>query len=211
MLISPSVLSCDLSRFAEEIQTISAADMIHIDVMDGVFVPNMSFGMPVISSLRNKTKMIFDVHLMISSPLNYIEEFVKAGSDILTVHYESNNPVESLYAIKKFGLKAGLAIKPQTSVKEIIPYLNLCDLILVMTVEPGFGGQSLIPECADKISLLSELKKEYDYSYIIQADGGIKQSNLNILSEKGLESAVLGSAVFNLEPSFRNNFISDLK
>lgn len=210
MLISPSILSCDLSRFAEEVKTISSADMIHIDVMDGVFVPNMSFGMPVISSLRNKTNMIFDVHLMITSPLNYIEQFVKSGSDYLTVHYESNDSVSALKKIKSLGVKAGLAIKPKTEINEIIPYLPFCDLVLVMTVEPGFGGQSLIEECTDKITELNKLKNEYGYNYLIEADGGIKQSNLEMLSKKGLESAVLGSAIFNLNANERNELIEEL-
>ena len=204
MLVSPSILSADFSKLAADLKTVDKSDMLHIDVMDGVFVPNISFGMPIISSIRDKFDITFDVHLMITDPLPDIEDFKKAGADIITVHYEAKNAEESLKKIKKLGLKAGLSLKPATKVSEIESLLPLCDLVLVMTVEPGFGGQKLIPECVGKATELKKIREEKGYSYIIEADGGINLQNYPSLGEAGVDCSVMGSAVFGIEAGERN-------
>lgn len=204
MLISPSVLGCDLSRLAEEAATVSSSAMLHLDVMDGVFVPNISFGMPVIKALRKHSSLFFDVHLMIADPLPYVERFAEAGADLITVHYEAENAVASLKKIRELGKKAGLSVKPGTPVEEIYPLLELCDLVLIMTVEPGFGGQAMIPECLEKAKKLQKFKQETGSDFLIEADGGITFDNLSSTGEYGVEVAVMGSAVFKIPASERN-------
>ena len=212
MKISPSLLACDLANIEAEINSVSEADFIHIDVMDGIFVPNISFGLPVISSARKHTDMIFDVHLMIDRPERYIEDFAKAGSDYLTIHAESTeDPVAVLKKIKDLGMKAGISIKPNTPVSEIKDCLPLADLVLVMTVEPGFGGQKLIENCLAKATGLSALKKENGWNYIIEADGGIGSDNLERVSSSGVEASVMGSAVYRIPEKERNAEIIRMK
>lgn len=210
MQVSPSILSADFGALVSDLKTVSASDMLHIDVMDGVFVPNISFGMPVISAIKGKVENLFDVHLMIIDPLPYLEDFKKAGADLITVHYEARNADKSLKRIRELGLKAGLSIKPATKVSQIEHLLPLCDLVLVMTVEPGFGGQKLIPECVGKAAELKKIREEKGYSYIIEADGGINFTNAPSLGEQGVDCVVMGSAVFGLEPGERNSAISTL-
>jgi len=210
MLISPSILSADFAVFAQELATIDKADMFHIDVMDGVFVPNISFGMPIIASVRGRFDNVFDVHLMIKDPLPYVEDFKKAGADLITVHYEAENAEASLRKIRELGLKAGLSVKPATPISEIEYLLPLCDLVLVMTVEPGFGGQKLMPDCLEKGEQLKKLRDEKGYSYIIQADGGINFTNAPILAEKGFDCLVMGSAILGLPAEERNPAIVSL-
>ena len=212
MKISPSLLACDLANIEAEINSVSEADFIHIDVMDGIFVPNISFGLPVISSARKHTDMIFDVHLMIDCPERYIEDFAKAGSDYLTIHAESTeDPVSVLKKIKSLGMKAGISIKPNTPVSEIKDCLPLADLVLVMTVEPGFGGQKLIENCLAKATELSALKKENGWNYIIEADGGIGSDNLERVAASGVEASVMGSAVYRIPEKERNAEIIRMK
>lgn len=197
--ISPSVLACDFTRLGEEVADIErcGADMVHLDVMDGMFVTNISFGLPVIESLRKKSNMTFDVHLMIEEPQRYAERFIKAGADILTFHYEACEDSEALLdLIRSCGAKAAISIKPKTPASEIFKLLPKCDMVLVMTVEPGYGGQALIPECLDKVE---EIRAEVDRLGLevdIQVDGGITPDNAPTAIAKGANVLVAGSSVF---------------
>lgn len=198
--ISPSVLACDLSNLAAEVAEIEAAgaDMVHLDVMDGVFVTNMSFGMPIIESLRKKSKMVFDVHLMIVHPEKYAERFIDAGADILTFHYEAcDKPAELLDLIRSRGVRSAISIKPATSPEAIYPLLEKCDMVLVMTVEPGYGGQALIPETLEKVTTLKQEIKRRGLNIEIEVDGGINAKNAHTAVNAGADILVAGSAVFN--------------
>ena len=197
--VSPSVLACDLSRLLEEVKSIESAgaDMVHLDVMDGVFVTNISFGLPVIASLRKNTDMFFDVHLMIDRPERYVERFVKAGADLVTFHYEaSENPEKTLETIRGLGKKAGISVKPNTPVDVIFPMLDKCDLVLIMTVEPGYGGQAFIPEMLDKIRALRTEIEHRGLDIDIQVDGGINAETGKLVREAGANNLVAGSYVF---------------
>lgn len=200
--LSPSMLSADFGILNEQIKTIegAGAQYLHIDVMDGVFVPNISFGAPVYKSVRKKSGMVFDVHLMIVEPERYIEDFVKAGADIVNFHVEAtDNPKDVIDKIKGYGVKAGITIKPKTDVSAIMPYLSDVDLVLVMTVEPGFGGQKLMPECLNKITELKNIRDEKGYSYEIEVDGGVGVKNIHEVMESGVDVVVAGSAVFGAD------------
>lgn len=197
--ISPSVLSADLSNLAAEVKDIelAGADMVHLDVMDGMFVTNITFGLPVIKSLRSKSNMIFDVHLMIDAPERYAMRFIDSGADILTFHYEAcKDSGELLNQIREQGVMAGISIKPGTSVEEIYPYLELCDMVLVMTVEPGYGGQALIPETLEKVRKIKAEIKNRGLDTLVQVDGGINADNACEAVEVGADILVAGSAVF---------------
>ncbi|MEA4972575.1 MAG: ribulose-phosphate 3-epimerase [Candidatus Metalachnospira sp.] len=197
--LSPSMLSADFGILNEQIKAIEivGTQYLHIDVMDGVFVPNISFGAPVYKSLRKKSSMVFDVHLMIVEPERYIEDFVKAGADIVNFHVEATeNPKAVIGKIKSYGVKAGITIKPKTDVSAVEPYLSDVDLVLVMTVEPGFGGQKLMPECLKKITALKKIREEKGYTYEIEVDGGVGINNIHEVMESGTDVVVAGSAVF---------------
>jgi len=197
--IAPSILSADFSRLGEHIKQLEAcgADMIHIDVMDGMFVPNISFGIPVIKSIRKLTKLPFDVHLMIEEPSRYVEDFVKAGADIITVHYETDRHIDrTINYIKSFGIKAGVALNPATPVALIKDLISNLDMVLIMSVNPGFGGQKYIKYCSDKIKEVRTLSDKYNKDIMIQVDGGVDEINIGEVVSSGANVIVAGSAVF---------------
>lgn len=200
--LSPSMLSVDFGKVAEQLKLIEDAGTpyIHLDVMDGVFVPNISFGIPVIKSVRKHSNMIFDAHLMIVEPEKYIEDFHKAGADIITIHVESTKyPMEVLHQIKATGCKAGITLNPRTPVETLLPYLKEVDVIMVMTVEPGFGGQRFMESQLSKIKQLAKWRKEMGLGYDIEVDGGITIDNVREVLEAGANVIVAGSAVFGKE------------
>lgn len=197
--ISPSVLACDLANLEAEVRDIelAGADMVHLDVMDGMFVTNISFGLPVIKTLRGKSNMIFDVHLMIEAPERYAERFIEVGADILTFHLEaSKEPRQLLLDIRSEGVMAGISIKPATPVEEVYPYLSDCDMVLVMTVEPGYGGQALIPETLEKVRKIKAEIEKRGLNTLIQVDGGINAENASLAKDAGADILVAGSSVF---------------
>ena len=196
--IAPSILSSNFSKLGEEITTLnnSECDYIHIDVMDGHFVPNLTIGPGVIKSIRPYTNKIFDVHLMVNPVMNILPSFIEAGSDIITIHHEiSDNVFDCINLIKKNNLKAGISIKPKTEAKEIIPYLELIDLILVMTVEPGFGGQKFLPNQLKKISDIKGLISNRDIE--LEVDGGINYNTAKQVIDAGANVLVSGSTIFS--------------
>ena len=198
IFISPSILSADFANLERDIKLVEThgADWIHVDVMDGHFVPNITIGAPVVKSLRKVTDLPLDVHLMIENPEKYIDDFINAGSDIITFHYEAvqkNNITNVIQKIKSCGIKVGLSIKPKTLPEEILEYLQDLDLLLVMTVEPGFGGQKFMQDCAEKIPLI---KKHAHENLIIQVDGGINDITANICKKYGATSLVAGNFIY---------------
>lgn len=198
--IAPSILSADFSKLGEDIERIDkgGADFIHIDVMDGTFVPNISLGLPVIKSIRNRTDKTFDVHLMINNPSNYIDDFIEAGADIITVHYEADKHIDrTINYIKSKGKKAAVSLNPGTPISVLTNLIPSLDMVLIMTVNPGFGGQKFIPYCLDKIKELKSISNEVNPSLLIEVDGGIDRSNVKEVIEAGANVIVAGSAVFN--------------
>ncbi len=199
-ILSPSILSADFSKLGENIKEIEQAggDHLHIDVMDGIFVPDISFGTPVIKSIRPITKLFFDVHLMICDPQNHIEEYVRCGADSITIHVESSNQIgTTLDLIHSYGIKAGITLKPDTPVDAIIPYLNQVDMVLVMSVEPGFAGQVYLEEATNRIRQIRTLITERNLNVRVQVDGGIKKDNVHIPLEAGADVVVVGSGIFD--------------
>lgn len=201
IIISPSILSADFANLERDIKRVEddGADWIHVDVMDGHFVPNITIGVPVVKSLKKITKLPLDVHLMIENPDKYIEPFVKAGADILTFHYEAvkeNEIAELIKKIKSYGIKAGISIKPKTRPDVLLPYLDIVDMVLVMTVEPGFGGQSFMGDCAEKIKFIRQNSPE---NLIIQVDGGINSQTGKICKDFGANSLVAGSYIYGAD------------
>lgn len=202
IMLSPSMLSIDFTKIGEQLEMIEGVGTpcIHLDVMDGVFVPNISFGLSVIQGIRKASNMIFDTHLMIVEPEKYIEDFRRAGADIINFHLEATkDPMAVIQQIKATGAKAGMTIKPKTSVESLFPYLKELDMVLVMTVEPGFGGQKFMEDQVPKIKQLADWKKELGLSYEIEVDGGITQDNVRTVLEAGATMIVAGSAVFAKE------------
>lgn len=197
MKIAPSVLAADFTRLGEEINRVSKADYIHLDIMDGHFVPNISFGHELVAALRPLSSVPFDVHLMMDHPLFYIPSVVRAGADLITFHVECSDSIsETIDAIHQGGAKAGLVLKPGTPVETLWPWLDRIDMVLVMTVEPGFGGQAYIPESTEKIRRLRRMLDERGLDTDIEVDGGIKKDNLKMVLEAGANVIVAGSAIF---------------
>ncbi len=197
--ISPSILSADFSQLGNEIKKLEegGADLIHVDVMDGHFVPNLTIGPPVIKNLRKYTRLPFDVHLMISPVHEYIENYANVGADIITIHPEATkNLKESINLIKKFGKKVGVSLNPKTEIKTLIDEIRNIDLVLVMSVNPGFGGQKFMPEVLNKIKDLKKIKDNNQYHFDIEVDGGINFSNSKIVLEAGADILVSGTTVF---------------
>lgn len=195
--MAPSILSADFANLEKEIKAVAqaGADLIHVDVMDGHFVPNLTIGIPVVESLKKVSPLPLDVHLMIDKPERYVEGFVKAGADYLTIHVEATTQVrETLQKIRDLGAKPGITLRPRTKLEDILPYLDLCDLILVMTVEPGFGGQSFMHDQVEKIDRLAEERSARGLEFLIEVDGGI--SDKTVAQVKNADVLVAGSYVF---------------
>ncbi len=201
--LSPSILAADFWNLGEQVRAVErgGASYLHVDVMDGVFVPSISFGIPILEALKRKTTLLLDVHLMIVQPERYIETFASLGADMINFHLEATeDPLGVIEKIRSLGKKVGITIKPATPVSALEPFLNLVDMVLIMTVEPGFGGQSLMPDCVDKVRELRKRVNELGLELDIEVDGGVKESNLEMILEAGANVIVAGSAVFGSNP-----------
>ena len=199
-ILAPSLLSADFSRLAEELQFIKAngGQWVHLDVMDGAFVPNLTFGAPVVRSLRSKSTLPFDVHLMVARPQDFVKDFAAAGADYFTFHIEATVHAHRLITeIRAAGMKVGVSIVPSTPVHLLEEVLPFVDLVLVMTVNPGFGGQTMIPHCLGKIEKLCEYRKQYGYRYLISVDGGVNAETLPAVCNAGADVVVSGSSFFS--------------
>lgn len=199
ILVSPSILAADFNQLGEEIQRVEVGqcDMLHLDVMDGHFVPNISFGAPIISAIRKSSNLLFDTHLMISHPLKYVESFIQAGADHITFHIEAeDNCLEVIKKIRECGATVGISLKPKTGVEAILPYIELVDLVLVMSVEPGFGGQSFMHEVMDKTKAIRSFIKSKSLTTQLQIDGGIDERTVAVAAQNGANLMVAGTSVF---------------
>ena len=199
--IAPSILSADFANLERDIHDLerNGADWVHVDIMDGIFVPNISIGIPVVQALRPVTDMPLDVHLMIDRPIRYVEQFAKAGADWITVHVEADQPqniLDTLDKIHELGCKAGIVLKPRTPAEAAIPYLEKCDMVLIMTVEPGFGGQKFMADMMPKIKKIRQMLDEVNPACLVEVDGGVDANTCGLCKENGADVLVAGSAYF---------------
>lgn len=200
--LSPSILACNFAHLQEDLDQLKDTDLkwLHLDIMDGIFVPNISFGFDIIKDIREANDLIFDTHLMIEEPIRYVDKLKEVGCDLVTVHYEACKDLDkTIKAIKDRGMKVGLTSKPKTDIEDLIPYLKDIDLVLVMSVEPGFGGQSFMEDSLDKVRRLREYIDENKLDVLIEIDGGIKTTNLKKVMDAGVDIVVSGSDVFGKE------------
>lgn len=212
MLVAPSILSADFSRLLEEVKEVESygADLLHIDVMDGHFVPNITLGPDIYRNLKGKTDLVFDVHLMIERPMLFAKAFIKAGADIITFHYEAVSDVlKTIRFLRNLGTRVGISIRPKTDVKLLEGILGDVDLVLIMSVEPGFGGQEFMPAALEKIRYLNDKRKEHNYQYLIEVDGGINEKTAKLVKEAGVDIVVAGTYIFKAED--RKAVIASLK
>ena len=199
MKIAPSVLTADFTDLENELKSIKTADYLHLDIMDGHFVPNISFGPAISKMISKKTNLPLDIHLMVTNPYQWIDAFTFKNTKYITIHVESNDVRKTMDKIKSNHIKLGLSIKPKTKVDELLPYINEVDLVLVMTVEPGFGGQSFMHDMMDKVKELVEIRKKFNLSFEIEVDGGINDQTIEIARLSGVDVCVAGSYLFNLK------------
>ena len=211
--LAPSILAADFNRLGGQISTIekTGTEYLHIDVMDGMFVPSISFGMPLIESIRKESNMFFDVHLMIEEPARYLKEFKDVGADGITVHVEACSDLKrTLCNIKELGLKPAVAINPNTSVEEVLSVIDMVEMVLVMSVHPGFGGQKLIPKTLDKVRKLKGIREEKRLKYNIEIDGGINRENIKEATMAGVDVIVAGTAVFKGDITDNINYLKEV-
>ncbi len=212
--IAPSILAADFANLARDIRDIEdhGSDFVHVDVMDGIFVPNISIGIPVVKALRPVTDLPLDVHLMIDRPVRYVEDFVRAGADYVTIHVEADQPqntLEALDKIRALGCKAGIVLKPKTPAEAAIPYLEKCDMVLVMTVEPGFGGQKFMADMMPKVRKLRAMLDEVNPRCLLEVDGGVDAQTCGLCKENGAQVLVAGSAYFKAQD--RSAFVKTIQ